>query len=679
MLSGEQRQACLEHVDKTLAKYPDRPCLLAVKTLLLSETERDEALKETLDRFDSAHPNNPVALAERAIYLASTEGGRAAVAPLQRALENIDGEEMPTRVYAALGFVGENLLHDGEIMSGRAHLILQAGIAQGQASEAMSLIASLIQSPQLPLLLKQDLSLDKAPRKASWRRPFQQACKLAARGAWRAAEQKFAALVEKSDNAPAVWRNLSILRSWLADTNAAVAAWQKYASLADVSTDDAVEACAIAQLIDTNLPQEMVDLVRVTYPVREKEKLLDKLTTDRRAAGVPVQAIGPLEQGQPPPQAAFWILDRPLPSTGVGLARVDVPLVLGQAYLFGRETDREARIEYVLYQDDSFDTAGAVLRELAGDALGDAGERTALTQVTRLQNALIWNWRLPSDTPPEHRDQLIREQRREILLNVWTTVPNPVFDGKTPRDAAADAAYRIRLLAAVLLLQMARDEPQAVVEFDELRRELNLPDIQPIDPTGIDVARLPVTRLERLMPEKLTDEQLIECYQRSVVCMVYPAIRRLGSQIVGRDSLQGNQDVKMPEVYGSLARVAQDSNRALEYLEMARQAAGQTDRSPAPWYLAELELRLARGEQGEFERVLNRLRTKHWHEPGVANAVLGFLKRLQTTAGEPPAGQPAAVPDDADFGGPDKSSEIWTPESAAGGQEKKPAIWTPDF
>ncbi|MDH3719522.1 MAG: hypothetical protein OES79_15480, partial [Planctomycetota bacterium] len=332
MLSGEQRQACLEHVDKTLAKYPDRPCLLAVKTLLLSELERDEALKETLDRFDSAHPNNPVSLAERAIYLASTAGGAAAVAPLQRALENVHGDEMPTRVYAAIGFVGESLLHEGEMLSGRAHLLLQAGISRGQDTDALSLITSLISSPQLPLLLKQDLWLDKAPQNASWQEPFEEAYELVNRGAWRAAEQKFAALVEKSKNSPAVWRNLSILRSWLADTNAAVAAWQKYASLEDVSTDDAVEACAIAQLIDSNLQQEMVDLVRVTYPIRDMDSLLGKLTTDARTAGVPTQAVGPLEEGQPPPQSAFWILDRPMPATGVGVARADVPVVLGQAY-----------------------------------------------------------------------------------------------------------------------------------------------------------------------------------------------------------------------------------------------------------------------------------------------------------------------------------------------------------
>ncbi|MDH3719279.1 MAG: hypothetical protein OES79_14260, partial [Planctomycetota bacterium] len=80
-----------------------------------------------------------------------------------------------------------------------------------------------------------------------------------------------------------------------------------------------------------------------------------------------------------------------------------------------------------------------------------------------------------------------------------------------------------------------------------------------------------------------------------------------------------------------------------------------------------------------FERVLNLLRTKHWHEPGIADAVLGLFQRLQAMAGAPPPGQPATAGKEVEIGGPEQSSEIWTPESAVGGQEKKPAIWTPDF
>src|SRR5437763_529745 len=48
MLEGQQRMACLEHVQKTLARYPDRACLLAIKCLLEVELGQQDQLRKTL-------------------------------------------------------------------------------------------------------------------------------------------------------------------------------------------------------------------------------------------------------------------------------------------------------------------------------------------------------------------------------------------------------------------------------------------------------------------------------------------------------------------------------------------------------------------------------------------------------------------------------------------------------
>ncbi|MGB6045411.1 MAG: hypothetical protein WBF93_19805 [Pirellulales bacterium] len=677
MLGGEQRQACLEHVDRTLKKCPDRPCLLAVKALLQSEMEQDDALIETLDRFEAAHPKNPIASCERAIFEASTKGGRAAVEPLQRALEAIEGDELPTRVYAAIGFVAECLLNEAEILAAHAHLNLQAGISGSKDSNVVSMIMSLVASPQLPLLLKQGFVLDTAPRKARWRRIFQEARKLAMQGHWRAAERKFVALLEKSDNAACVWRNLAILRSWLADTEPAIEAWKRFASLDGVAQDDAVEAAAISQLINTNQEWDQVDLVSVTYSLNDREVLVANLSSNKRVVNVPAGGIRPLEEGQPPPQAAFLILDRPMPSSGVGMTIDDAPVVLGQAYLFGRETDRAARVEYVVFQDQAYDKTSQALVELAGDSLAAAGEIKTLTQVTLLQHALSWNWRLPDDTPQQTRQQLVADQRRETLLKVWTALPNPELDGKTPGEAAANPALHTRVLASMLLLQADRDDQQSADDFGALRKSLGLPQVDPIDPAGVDVAKLPATRLERLKIDALTDEQLMIAYRRCVAFRADLAIRQFGLEIVQRDSFDEQENFSKAEVYGVLARLDPDSDRALEYLELARKKDAEAGRSPARWYAVELELRLARGEAAVFERLLSLLRTHHWHEPGIADAVRKLIERLQS-AGGVPTDQPAAEPEPVDASPQEPASQIWTPDSAAGDPEKKTEIWTPD-
>ena len=91
---------------------------------------------------------------------------------------------------------------------------------------------------------------------------------------------------------------------------------------------------------------------------------------------------------------------------------------------------------------------------------------------------------------------------------------------------------------------------------------------------------------------------------------------------------------------------------------------------------AELELRLARGEAAEFERLLALLRNQHWHEPGIADAVLGLMQRLQSAGAVPAA--PAQAAEAAEAAVPEPASQIWTPESGTSGPEKKSAIWTPD-
>ncbi len=213
----------------------------------------------------------------------------------------------------------------------------------------------------------------------------------------------------------------------------------------------------------------------------------------------------------------------------------------------------------MLYQDDRFDKATATLREVVGPDLADPAQQTTLTQVSRLQHALTWNWRLPPDTPPARREALLAQQRRDMLRDVWTGLPNPVLDGKTPREAAGETAYRTRVLAAVLLLQLARDDPQVESDFDGLRQALGFAALEPIDPSGIDVTRLPLVRLARLVPKKLSDQELVSCYRRSVACLVYPAIRRLGHEIVARDSLRDSAQVNRADVYGTLARLEHDS------------------------------------------------------------------------------------------------------------------------
>src|SRR4051794_37654844 len=75
MIEGEQRAACLEHIEKLEARYPNRACLMSIKAILQAELGKEAEAAQTVAAFSAEYPDNPVALAERATLLARTESG----------------------------------------------------------------------------------------------------------------------------------------------------------------------------------------------------------------------------------------------------------------------------------------------------------------------------------------------------------------------------------------------------------------------------------------------------------------------------------------------------------------------------------------------------------------------------------------------------------------------------
>ncbi|MFP6665825.1 MAG: hypothetical protein VB876_00840 [Pirellulales bacterium] len=679
MLEGDQRLACLERVEQTLLKHPDRACLLSVKAMLHDEMQQDEARQKTLDQFLERHPDNPIALAEHAMYVAENESGPAAVEPLHKALEAID-KEIPPRVYEALLVVGRHLLAEGHFLAARAHLLFHATIGGRDDMRAMQLLLPAMRAREVPVILKDEYLLSDAPSDAKWEKQFVEARATANGGQWRLAADQLEKLAEKASDAPAIWRNLAIVTAWLADNTRAVKAWRTYAGL-DISEEEAIEAAAIAQLLDRDNPGDMIELVATTYTLSDFESLSAQFAADRRTVQLPIDPSAAKQDDQPPPRGVFYLLDRNMPETGVDIRCEDAPIVYGQCYLFGRETDREPRLEFVMYKNDQFAAATDSLKRLCGSALGTVTEEKVLTEITAMQNALTWNWRLPPDTPPEHTEKLIARQREDIVLNKWPTLPNPALDGKTPEKVKDDPKYRARLAGAVLNLELSTEGDPAG-DFDPLRRKLGLPLASPIDPWKADVATLPVVRLRHIDVLKLSDNDLIAAYRRAATVMATAALTKLAEEVTRRESL--DDQVNKAEAFAVLASIEGTSDKAIDFLHQAQEAAKVGGESPAEYLLAEMELRIQRAEAEEFQQLLIRIRGRHIQEPGIGSALFNALKRYGIIGDD---GQPVQMPppggEDAEAmlaSGADsvESSEIWTPDTAAATGGKKSAIWTPD-
>ncbi len=365
MLSGDQRLACLDHIQQLETKYPGRACLLTTKAMLLSEMQRPDEADAALQIVLREQPANPVALAESALVAVARNDSTAAIDQLQAAIA-ASPNEIPAQVYTALIVIGQSLLAEGRVAAGRGHLMLAANLSASD-KYPLSLLARISASSAVPLLLKEDPDLAECPADAPWKAEFDAALAPLLRGAWRVAADKLAELSDRAGDAPAVWRNLATLRTWLGDNVGAATALRQFAAL-DVPPDDAVEAEALAQLLDP-AAQDRIDILSVEYAVRDMDQLITAFRSDRRLAESAVDPTPWMQDDVPPPKQAFTLLDRPMPATSVGLTRDAVPTGLAQAMVFGRETDREARLELVVNRVD-LPRAQEALVDIAARCLG---------------------------------------------------------------------------------------------------------------------------------------------------------------------------------------------------------------------------------------------------------------------------------------------------------------------
>ena len=671
MLEGDQRLACLEHIESLQSRFPGRACLLTSQALIQLGLGRTEDARRAIESVLAQAPVNPVALAEAALITLGEGDVPQAIETLQRSIA-ASPSPMPATVVDVIASVAEGLISFGHVPAAMGHLLLLASILP-QDEHTLALIVRLNASPQVPLLYKEEPDFSPAPEGASWGPKFDEALEPVRRGAWRVAADKLAALADTTPDAAAIWHNLAVLRSWLADDQGAVEALRRLSAL-DVAQDERVEAEALAQLLDPDTIGARVDLLKIEYPIQNSEELTAKLT-DRRVATSAVDPGAWTERNEVPPHASYVLLDRAAPRNGEGLTRQAVPNVLGHLLVFGRQTDREARLQ-MTFARPNLQAARAALADLCGPQLGAPGAEEKSGDIPATQWALSWNWRLPEDMAADQVHKLLVEQRRYSILEQWTKTPLTVLEGRTPEEAAADERLRIRLLAAILVLELSFQEASAAPVFDELRGRLGLPLPATIDPAAASLDQLPLARLHRVDWQKVDDGDLLSANRRAMFAAAHLALRQTAQAILGRDSLK--EKVSPAQVYGLLARLEDDTRQAISYLDQARTSAEAAGQSTARFDLDELSLRLERGEPNEFGRVLSHIQSSHAREPGVAQALLqilveaGLVTPDGRAVGRPPdEGAPLVVPGEAA-----ETGKIWTPDSDAG-PGKKSALWVP--
>jgi hypothetical protein len=679
-VEGEQRVAALDQVNRLIEQHGDREALLALKADVQLSLENFDGARDSALRLLKKVPHNPVALGLSAIIAAMEDEVTLAVERLQEALECTDQVMLPA-VYSSINAVAQSLLSHGDVLAARGHWLMQAGLAGDRDRNPVDVLMRIHLAREVPLAMKEDFFYAEPDTDVPWKGEFAAAMTSARRGTWLAACESLMSLSEKAPGQIAILKNIAILRSWLGQGELATAAWRAVAQLESLSIDERVEAEVLAQMLDKETLDRQIDEVTQVYHVEESEPLMEVLLSSKQITPMPVNPAELVDDDEPPPKGAFWLLDRTMIEATEDIRPQDVPRVVGELYLFSKQTDRDARLEFVVTKNDQFVEKVDKLRSVIGDLASEQPKSQEKTgSVSATVEAISWRWRLPNEVTRQQQQALLQEQQRAMLLTTWPDCPLAVLDQKSPREVAADEQYRAPLLAAILVMELNSEQAQRPFDYDLLRENLGLPTSAPLEPGSFDLFRVPLMRMTRIQVDKLSNEELLTVFNRAMLKRHSAAVRHFAVEALQRDL---GDNIKVEDIYDALISSSIETDDALRYIDEARQYSLEKGESPARWLLSELSIRLPRMEADTCDQLIQTLQTRHMEEPGIAEGLYRLLVSygVITPEGQPttaagragPAPQAVAEPA-AEVG------QIWTPggDAAAPAQSaQKSKLWVP--
>lgn len=678
MMEGEQFAATLQQLDSLEKKHPDNRWLLGVKAIAQLRLNKIDESRQTVDHLVEIAPEDVTGLSLKSVLSIASEDPLAAINPLQDALLHL-GDFVPQTVIDALLTVASVMAQLGYPAAARAHLVV-ASFLDSENEDTHMMYSQLMQSPSVPILFKEHFRWHPAPEGQPWSKEFEDARHLASEGCWKEAARRFEAIKEQAGSEPLLLHHLGLCYTFLAKNEQAVEALRKYGELA--AGEDAVEVEALAQLLAV---PEQVDVVGCDYDIPVIDKLLEEFSASEWLETRPIAREIWTQRDEVPPQAIYSVLDRPKPKVEE-LTADNIPRIVAAAEIYGATTDRKAYLHLSSLRTPEAEEGRKRLAEIAGDAVGEAGEEKVFGQVPAEREELRLNYWFPQSLEAEQAMEIRDTIRRRYLFEKWPNMPRKRFDGKTAAEAAQDEKLRTRVRASILLLREVQFPDDTEIDYNQLYKQLNLEPEPSIDPSGKDMHTFPLVRMERVEVDKLSNEQLISAYLRCREVRASLSQLRFGREILRRPVLI-EETIDEATVYRELIHCAPTPEERLELLEQAREKCSEQRTDKASWDLIELPIRLFRMSEADQSRVpelIQRLTSEYNDIPEVRDAVFRMFLQLGliTPDGQVRQAPPEQMPreqilqEEPPLPEEQQAGALWTPGSAEP-KKDKPKIWTP--
>ena len=661
-----QSQAALDQLDRAIKNIGPKDCLLTIKTHILITSGQIELAKEANQLFLSSNPNHSTGLHHRALILLAQGKMDESVDALQDAMDSIKGNEIPISLANAFRMVGLGLFAQGKLIAARAHLIYASALKNDQDPELLQILNEIQSAPSTPLILKQDFSLGKAPADVEWESKFVNVGRAMDRGQFRKALKFLGKIDDAFPDQPLVVRATAIVNGYLGRVEEMVTGLRRYSGLEQTGLLKAVEAEAIAQLFDGKPLAASVPIERVTFELSETEKVTELALSNSRMSSSGNIGTDPFEEG-PPPRHAFVVLDRDRVSSADDLTLENVPTVISELLVYGKQTDRPARFECITAKDERYDELKKLIDENFGEFVVGEPKATAIGESNAMSELLEWRWHLPEGVTRTQHAEMVKAHRQTIILERWTQLPFGVLNDQSPEAASKESDLEVPLRALVLTLENAAQGQFFNDELGEkLHKKLGLSDYETLKVDADQRISSPIEQ-QYLDYSELSDEQLIQIQADAMQIGNVRVLRQVVAEALARPDFKGApRDV----CYSMMAHFGDDDQQSLEYISKACEEATKAGRPIGLYLVQEFEYRLSRGMTDGLPELLGQIQHGHLDEPDVEYQLVRVLDRfgigpdrgpLRGAPGAP--GQPAPQPTAA--AAPAAGGAIWTPDQGA--------------
>ena len=675
MVEGGQIVPALDQLSSILQEHPDAAWALAIRGRLLLDLREYDSLSENADRFIRLQPSNPLALTQRAAAkLFHGEVEQATESMLAALTES--GRDVDSFVLDVSSVLAYSLAQRGVFLTARVYAslaMMASGYEGGQG--AVSVLRQLNTAPTINQLMKTIPAPIERPLDAEWGERYDEAATLLRNNKIDLAESKFQSLRRTLASEPAVLSGLLTCAIWRGDTNAQSELLKKLSTCQSIDQEQRIRYRAMSALVDPESPEISVPVMTLEAELENIEEAELSLMADARCVALPSNLLASMRMTDDdvPPRSGFQIIDREKPESVDQLPPIDqVPEAIALAFLYGKQTDREARIEAHDVKSSSVAEVRAKLETLIPNLKlqETPGDALPLLAACQPQIAMIHYKAKPADA-----ERLQADLMSARMAGAIATTAIPLLGGKSLKSAADDDSIKFERLVTIRLIE----QYDAIVSKGDaiLEEVYSLAKLEPlpmIHPDNGDVESIANEDLNRVDGSKLDPESLIYLLQRSQQVSATPAMRRFAAQLIKLDLTEDQMPAKML-AYVTLINAADRNDEAIEKLEEAKAFADAHNLPIANLLLTEVSLRLSVGDAAGFQNAIEAISTRYGREPEVMARLQQMLMAYGLIG---PDGSPRAQPPAAAMSQGAPASELWTPDQPAQpAQEGGSKLWIP--